>query len=151
MRYLLLLLMASPLAAQDRNVSIVPAEQTNNIYIQYDSLRAILEDVFAPQPAAMSDSVRQANFERNMEAFRELVAERNQECNTCGGANTTTKIAVGVLIPVLVWIAWELRGIKNNSEGVPGPAGKDGSDGVDGQDGKDGEDADDDDHYGEGN
>jgi hypothetical protein len=84
----------------------------------------------------MSDSVMIANLNRNLEALRVEIAA--QECNTCGGANRTTKIAVAVLIPVLVWIAWELRGIKNNSAGVPGEPGKDGSDGVDGEDGEDG-------------
>ena len=148
MKYLICaLLVASPLAGQDRNISLVPAEQTNNINIQFDSLRAILEDFLAAQPEAMSDSVRQANFDRNMEGLRELLAE--DECDTCGGATTTEKIGL-VLIPVLAWIAWELRGIKNNTEGVPGPAGQDGSDGVDGQDGQDGEDGHDDDDDSEG-
>ena len=130
---LILLLIAAPLSAQDRDIAIVPAQQTNNVYVQFDSLRAILEDFIAAQPEAMSDSVRQANFDRNMEGLRELLAE--DECNTCGGATTTQKIGLAIL-PVLVWIAWELRGIKNNSEGVPGEPGRDGSDGEDGEDGE---------------
>jgi hypothetical protein len=120
------LLLAAPLSAQveqrtlvpDVNVNLPPLEITNEITV-------------------MSDSAMIANLNRNLEALRVEIA--SQECNTCGGANTTTKIAVAVLIPVLVWIAWELRGIKNNSAGVPGEPGRDGSDGVDGEDGTDGE------------
>ena len=137
MKYLICaLLVASPLAAQqtvtipppDIIVNLPPLEITNEIRV-------------------MSDSAMIANLNRNLEALREQIAER--ECNTCGGANTTTKVAVAVLIPVLIWIAWELRGIKNNSEGTPGAPGKDGVDGADGQDGKDGEDGEDhdDDHH----
>ena len=122
MRLLALLLLAVPLSAQQtvvvpdvENVINLPAlEITNEITV-------------------MSDSAMIANLNRNLEALRVEIAA--QECNTCGGANTTTKIAVAVLIPVLVWIAWELRGIKNNSAGVPGEPGKDGVDGEDGEDG----------------
>ena len=136
MRLLALLLLAAPLAGQQ--TVVVP-----DVNVQGDSI-FITNEV---NVEVMSDSVMIANLNRNLEALRVIIAE--QECNTCGGANTTTKIAVAVLIPVLVWIAWELRGIKNNSEGVPGPAGQDGSDGQDGEDGEDGHDDDDDDHYGE--
>ncbi len=123
MRLLILLLLAAPLSAQqtvvvpDVNVQVEPTPITieNNVEV-------------------MSDSAMIANLNRNLEALRVEIAA--QECNTCGGANTTTKVAVAVLIPVLVWIAWELRGIKNNSEGIPGADGKDGSDGVDGVDGE---------------
>ncbi len=123
MRLLILLLLAAPLSAQqtvvvpDVNVQVEPTPITieNNVEV-------------------MSDSAMIANLNRNLEALRVEIAA--QECNTCGGANTTTKVAVAVLIPVLVWIAWELRGIKNNSEGIPGQPGKDGSDGVDGVDGE---------------
>lgn len=93
-------------------------------------------DTIVVNVTVMSDSTMLANLNRNLEALHQQIAD--SECNTCGGANTTTKIAVAVLIPVLVWIAWELRGIKNNSAGVPGEPGKDGSDGVDGEDGTDG-------------
>jgi hypothetical protein len=125
---LVLLLLAAPLTAQNRDISIVPAENTINI----------AGDSIFVQVDVMTDSVMIANLNRNLEALYELLDEANA-CNTCGEApkaSTTQKIAVGVLIPVLVWIAWELRGIKNNSAGVPG---KDGSDGVDGVDGQDGE------------
>ena len=122
MRLLTLLLLAVPLSAQveqrtlvpDVNVNLPPLEITNEITV-------------------MSDSAMIANLNRNLEALRVEIAA--QECNTCGGANTTTKVAVAVLIPVLVWIAWELRGIKNNSAGIPGEPGKDGVDGEDGEDG----------------
>ncbi len=122
MRLLVLLLLAAPLSAQqtqttlvpDVNVNLPPMEITNEITV-------------------MSDSAMIANLNRNLEALRVEIAA--QECNTCGGANTTTKVAVAVLIPVLVWIAWELRGIKNNSAGVPGEPGRDGVDGEDGEDG----------------
>lgn len=125
MRLLILLLLAAPLSAQqtvvvpDVNVQVEPTPITieNNVEV-------------------MSDSAMIANLNRNLEALRLEIAA--QECNTCGGANTTTKVAVAVLIPVLVWIAWELRGIKNNSEGIPGERGRDGKDGVDGEDGEDG-------------
>lgn len=123
MRLLALLLLAAPLSAQqtvvvpDVNVQVEPTPITieNNVQV-------------------MSDSAMVANFNANMDAFRAYL-EQERECNTCGGASTTTKVAVAVLIPVLVWIAWELRGIKNNSAGIPGEPGKDGSDGVDGEDG----------------
>jgi hypothetical protein len=63
----------------------------------------------------MSDSTMIANLNRNIEALREQIAA--DECNTCGqGATTTNKIAVAVLIPVLIWIALELRGIKNKDD-----------------------------------
>ncbi len=143
---LIALLLAAPLTAQEpRNISLVPAEQTNNIVIQFDSLRAILEDFMASQPAPMSDSTRQANFDRNMETLREILADDE---DASPGATTTEKIGL-VLIPVLAWIAWEIRGLKNNSAGVPGEPGKDGKDGSTGPagpTGPPGEDASHDDH-----
>lgn len=128
------LLVASPLAAQqtvvvpDVTINLPPLEITNEITV-------------------MTDSAMIANLTRNLEALRVQIAER--ECNACEGANTTTKIAVAVLLPVLVWIAWEIRGIRKNSAGIPGEPGKDGADGKDGQDGQDGEDGEDhdDDHH----
>ena len=115
-------LWVSPLVAQqtvvvpdvENVINLPPLEITNEITV-------------------MSDSAMIANLNRNLEALRVEIAA--QECNTCGGANTTTKVAVAVLIPVLVWIAWELRGIKNNSAGIPGEPGKDGVVGEDGEDG----------------
>lgn len=126
--YIGLTLLAAPLGAQQTSQTtlVAPVEITN----EHPITNEINIEV-------MTDSAMVANLNRNLEALRTQIAEG--ECNTCGGANTTTKIAVAVLLPVLVWIAWELRGIKNNSAGVPGERGKDGSDGVDGQDGKDGE------------
>lgn len=138
MRLIVLLIIGhafvAPLAAQEpRNIGIVPAEQNNYITINLDSLASVIADFLAAQPAPMSDSVRQANFDRNIETFAELIVRRNSECNTCDApkASTTQKIGL-VLIPVLAWIAFELRGIKNNSKGTPGEPGKDGKDGVTG-------------------
>lgn len=137
---LALLLLAAPLGAQqqsttlvpDINVNLPPLEITNEITV-------------------MSDSAMIVNLAENNRLLREmLLADR--ECDTCGGANRTTKIAVAVLIPVLAWIAWEIRGLKNATGSIPGEPGQDGSDGQDGQDGQDGKHDhghDDDDHYGE--
>ncbi len=138
MRLMLLLLLAAPLGAQqtvvvpDVNVPITvsPTPFVNNINV-------------------MTDSAMIANLNENLRLLREDIAAG--ECNTCGGANTTTKVAVAILLPVLVWIAWELRGIKNNSErsggvgaqgvgGINGVDGQDGADGTDGADGADGQD-----------
>ncbi len=124
-----LLLLAVPLAAQDP--IIIP------------QVPPIVEITVEPTPIevtveVMTDSAMIANLNRNLEALRIEIAA--QECNNCGGASTTTKIAVGVLVPVLFWIALELRGIKNNSVGLPGAPGQDGADGKDGVDGLDGSD-----------
>lgn len=123
---LLLLLFAAPLTAQNRDISIVPAENIINI-----TNPPIVNNI-----TLMSDSAMIANLNANLVALREQITA--DKCNTCGGATTTTKIAVAVLIPALLWIAWELRGIKNNSQGTPGAPGKDGIDGMDGQDGEPG-------------
>jgi len=145
--YVGLLLLAAPLAAQqiveipppDINVNLPPLEITNQINV-------------------MSDSAMIANLNRNLVALREQIAAR------ATGTNTTTKIAVAVLIPVLVWIALELRGIKNRDnpdhhpgatgpqgergpQGEPGPTGPPGEPGEPGPPGKDGKDGED--KYGE--
>jgi hypothetical protein len=63
----------------------------------------------------MSDSTMIENLNRNIEALREQIAA--DECNTCGqGATTTQKLTLGLAIPVLIWIALELRGIKNKDD-----------------------------------
>lgn len=62
----------------------------------------------------MTDSTMLARLNENLEALREQIAA--SDCNTCGGASTTNKIAVGIVIPVLIWIAMELRGIKNKDD-----------------------------------
>ncbi len=139
MRLLVLLLLAAPLSAQ-QTVVYPDVQIDNTVNVEPTPIEITV----------MSDSVMISNLNRNLEALRQQIADSER-----GGANTTTKIAVAVLIPVLVWIAWELRGIKNNSAGIPGEPGRDGSDGVDGQDGEDGDHHDhkrkhDDDH-GEGN
>lgn len=103
MKYLLILLLAAPLSAQqtvvvpDVNVQVEPTPITieNNVEV-------------------LTDSVMQLRIAEAIEGIRAEL--ESDECNTCGGANTTTKIAVGVIIPVLVWIALELRGIKNKDD-----------------------------------
>jgi len=103
MKLLALLLIAVPLGAQqtvvvpDVNVQVEPTPITieNNVEV-------------------LTDSVMQLRIAEAIEGIRaELEAD---ECNTCGGASTTNKIAVGVVIPVLIWIALELRGIKNKED-----------------------------------
>ncbi len=103
MRLLALLLLAAPLSAQqtvvvpDVNVQVEPTPITieNNVEV-------------------LTDSIMQLRIAEAIEGIRAELA--SDECNTCGGASTTMKIGVGVLIPVLVWIALELRGIKNKDD-----------------------------------
>ncbi len=95
------LLFVTPLSAQQ--TVVVPDV---NVEVQ------VQPTPFVNEITVMSDSAMIANLNENLRLLREEIAA--SECNTCGGANTTTKIAVGALIPVLVWIALELRGIKKN-------------------------------------
>ena len=97
-------------------ITVDPTPIINNIYLMTDS--------------AMID-----NLNRNLEALRIEIAA--QECDTCGGTSSIVRVGA-ILLPVLLWIGWELRGIKNNSAGTPGEDGVDGVDGQDGEDGKDG-------------
>ncbi len=105
---LVLLLLAAPLAAQqDSTVAIVT--------INGDTVMVDIDVLVRHEANPLPDSLL-ANFDRNMAELARLIAEDNEESAT--PANTTTKIAVGVLIPVLVWIALELRGIKNRPPDV---------------------------------
>ncbi len=142
MRLLALLLLAAPLAAQEPQTIVVPNVE-NNINIQFDSLRAILEDFLAAQPAPMSDSVRQANFDRNMEAFRELLAEDDEEEAT---STTTTIVNVGRPAFIVLLSLLGLRKLGQIVDALEAGAGKDGQDGQDGTDGTDGTDGEDGSH-----
>ncbi len=103
MRLLVLLLLAAPLSAQqtvvvpDVNVQVEPTPITieNNVEV-------------------LTDSIMQLRIAEAIEGIRAELA--TSECNTCGGASTTMKIGVAVLLPVLMWIGWELRGIKNKDD-----------------------------------
>ena len=112
MRYtvLALLLLAAPLSAQQ---TVVVPDVVVPITVP-------VPEVTVNVPPSMSDSTRAVNLALNNELLRQLL-ERDG-CNTCGGANGTT-VAVSVLIPVLLWMAWELRGIKNKEHPAhPEPA-----------------------------
>lgn len=98
---LVLLLLAAPLTAQDRDISIVPAE--NIINIAGDSI-FIQVDV-------MTDSAALANLNRNLEALRQQIADK--QCNTCGSAPVTQKLALGIVGPLLLWIAISLHNSRN--------------------------------------
>jgi hypothetical protein len=83
-----------PLSAQDRDISIVPAQVTNEITVNGDTIVVNVN--------VMSDSVALANLNRNLEALRQQIAD--SECNTCGGGTNTT-VVLGVVGPLLLWIA----------------------------------------------
>ena len=145
MKYLLaLLLLAAPLSAQDRDIAIVPAEQTNNIYIQFDSLRAILEDIFAGRQESMSIDTMNVRLAEQNEILRQMI-EQDRECNTCGGV-PVTQISTGAIavILTLIWFKMDGKG-KNGTNGVDGqdgmtgPQGEPGPQGPQGDDGESGE------------
>jgi hypothetical protein len=109
MRYLLLalILFAAPLSAQQDSTVAIVTINGDTVVVNIDVL---IEHNTDPLPDSLL-----ANFERNMQNLRDQLAVR-EPCNTCGGASTTNKIAVGIVIPVLIWIALELRGIKNKDD-----------------------------------
>ncbi len=106
---LVLLLLAAPLAAQQDSTVV------RIVTLDGDTVMVNVEVLIRHEANPLPDSLL-ANFDRNMAELARLIAEDNEESAT--PANRTTKIAVGVLIPVLVWIALELRGIKNRPPDV---------------------------------
>jgi hypothetical protein len=90
------LLLAAPLSAQqDSTVAIVT--------INGDTVMVDIDVLIEHNTDARSDSALVAAFDRNMERLADLIAER--ECNTCGGATNTAKFALGVVGPLLLWLA----------------------------------------------
>ena len=152
MRLLLLLLLAVPLSAQVEQRTLVP-----DVNVNLPPLEII------NQITVMSDSAMIANLNRNLEALRLEIAA--QGCNTCGGTSTTTKLALGAVMPLLFWMAISLhRGSKDSPDhhpgergpqgpqgepGETGPSGPPGEQGPPGEPGKDGKDGKDGQDYGE--
>ncbi len=143
MKYLLLaaFLIVAPLSGQQ--TVVYPDVQIDNI---------VNVEPTPIEITVMSDSAMIANLNENLEALREQIAAG--ECNSCGGTSTTTKFALGVVGPLLLWMAISLhRGSKDSPDHHPGergpvgPAGPPGPQGEPGKDGKDGKDGED--HYGE--
>ena len=87
------LLLAAPLSAQQTSTTIVPDVNVNLPPLQITN-----------EITLMTDSAMIANLAENNRLLREmLLAER--ECDTCGGASTTAQFALGVVGPLLLWIA----------------------------------------------
>lgn len=92
MRLLIALLIAAPLSAQqtvvvpDVNVQVEPTPITieNNVEV-------------------LTDSIMQLRIAEAIEGIRAELA--TDECNTCGGASTTQKLTLGIVGPLLLWIA----------------------------------------------
>lgn len=101
MRLLVLLLLATPISAQQTVVvpdvvvpiTVSPTPFVNNITV-------------------MSDSAMIANLAENNRLLQEMLVEE-RECSTCGGGVSTTVVGLSIFGPLLFWIAIELRGIKN--------------------------------------
>ncbi len=101
---LVLILMAAPLSAQlperitlerpEVNIDLPPMEITNEINV-------------------LTDSTMMARFNENME--RSYAQREEQECS-CGGATTTAKLTLGILGPLLTWIAISLHRSANKND-----------------------------------
>jgi hypothetical protein len=102
-------LAASGLAGQDNTVITVNDTTVVNIF-DNDSTFIFIEQAPRDSAAIARDEAAQ----RSMDAIAEYLATCG--CTGGGSANTTTKIAVAILIPALLWIGWELRGIKNKDD-----------------------------------
>ncbi len=142
---LVLLLLAAPLSAQlPETITLEPAVvNQGDIIINFDSLRAILEDVFAVQEP---DSAEVARLELEARALRATI-DWYENCGCVNqGTSRTTTIATGGIALFLGLIWWELRsGNRDGVDGKDGAKGATGEPGSDGADGKDGADG-----YGEG-
>lgn len=91
------LLLAAPLAAQqDSTVAIVT--------INGDTVVVNVDILVRHETDPLPDSLL-ANFDRNVEELTRLIAEDRAECDTCGDASTTAQLALGVVGPLLLWIA----------------------------------------------
>lgn len=102
---LVLLLLATPLAAQiPETITLEPA--TVNVQVE--------PTPFVNEITIMSDSVRLDRIAVALENLATIV--ENQECNTCGGASTTTKLGLGVMVPLLTWIAISLSKSANKDD-----------------------------------
>ncbi len=96
MRLLILLLLAAPLSAQQDSTVV------RIVTLDGDTVMVNVEVLIRHTTDPLPDSLL-ANFDRNMEELARLIAEDREECNTCGGANTT--VVLGVVGPLLLWLA----------------------------------------------
>lgn len=89
------LLLAAPLSAQQDSVVAI-------VTINGDTVMVNIDVLVRHETNPLPDSLL-ANFDRNLEELTRLIAEDREECNTCGGTNTT--MVLGVVGPLLLWIA----------------------------------------------
>lgn len=128
----------APLAAQDptREIVIAGDEVTNEIHIQFDSLRAILADYFAAQ---QPDTAAARRAEAALDAEERIADILDAwECGCGGGGslvNLTSVATSGVAFMLgLIWVEMKW-GKKDGADGVDGEDGATGPTGPAGQDG----------------
>ncbi len=141
------LLLAAPLSAQEvPRVSIVPAEQTNNIFINLDSLGAVLADLFAreePDTAAIRLE-REEAAQRAEDRFAEILDAMRESQG--GSVVNVTSVSTTAIALILTLIYFKMDG-SNGEDGAAGARGEPGQDGATGPTGPAGQDGD---GYGEG-
>ena len=124
------LLCAAPLSAQqtvvvpDVSVVVEPPAITNEITVN------------VPPTDSAKAAVQQQ--------FHEAAIAYMESCNCMGGGTSmTTKVALGVVAPILLWMAWSLhkssRDSPDHHPGERGPQGEPGERGPQGEPGEPGE------------
>lgn len=107
-----LLLLAAPLAAQDRNIAIVPAETTNEITINLDSIAlGVTIELPPPDSAAVA---RDEAAQRTMDAIAGYL--ENCGCVNTGSSRATVLANAGLTLAAF-FIGWQLKRIADKEEG----------------------------------